>query len=184
MEQNIIDSSKYALTIHSLDTRYADSITRSHSEFRVQTPHPLKNIVRIRLSSIELPLVEYTFSPSKGNDSFRVFVANSTIPITIGPISPGNYTGGTLVQTLQTLLQNINSGFVCNLNGITGLVTITNTTVKFTIHFASSDPSIASRNSDWGLGYNLGFRQKIITASPPIESIPPVQVPDGSVAYK
>ena len=70
MEQNILDTSKYKIGLWSLDSRFAEYKGKTGSEWRITPPQPLKNIMRIRMASVEIPLVEHTFTEAKGNTSF------------------------------------------------------------------------------------------------------------------
>jgi hypothetical protein len=165
MEQGLIDASKYQISIHSLDSRFSDLKNNVNSEFRIRNPTPLKNIIRVRLASVELPLVEHAFSSAKGNDTFAIKVAGSIRYIQSSVLLGGNYTAASLVNAVQTMLQNIHSAFVCTLNPITGFVTISNPTIPFTMDFASLVPDIANRPTHWGLGYYLGFRESLVAST-------------------
>jgi hypothetical protein len=167
MEQNIIDSSKYKISMYSLDTRFADARTAPNSEFRVTVPTPIKNVMRLRLASVEIPLVEHTFSAERGNISFTLSMTQFSPPYnttvyTVGPIPEGNYTAAGLCAAIQTALTQINSNFTVIADPVSGFVTIKNTAVDFTINFTSPVPGIATRLTNWGLGYYLGYRSRIV----------------------
>lgn len=164
MQQEYLDTSKYEISLHSIDSRFSDLKNNVNSEFRVNNPRVLKNVIRIRLSSIEVPLVEPMFSLLKGNVSMRVLLGNATNYITTGTLLAGNYTGGALVTAIQNKLQAIDSHFTVTLNGISGLINITNSLQKFTVDFASPIDKIASRPTYWGLGYYLGFRDTVMSS--------------------
>jgi len=164
MEQGLVDASKYQISIHSLDSRFSDLKNNVNSEFRIRNPTPLKNIIRVRLASVELPLVEHAFSEAKGNDTFALKVGGGIIYVQSGRLSPGNYTAAALVNAIQTMLQNIHSSFTCTLSATSGFVTISNAVIPFTMDFASLIPDIANRPTHWGLGYYLGFRESIVTS--------------------
>ena len=163
MEQAIIDPSKYKITTHSLDTRFANTITHTNSEFRSVTPNPLKNIIRVRLASAEIPLVEHAFSNSNGNTNMSVQLGASQF-VETDLLPPGNYSAATLCNAVQSILQRISSTFTCTLNGINGFVTISNSTSPFSINFLSQNTTIAARPTSWGLGYYLGFRDTLVTS--------------------
>ena len=162
MEQNLVDVSKYNISIHSLDSRFSDLRNNVNSEFRIRNPTPLKNIMRVRLASAEIPLVEHIFTEEKGNDTFTVSVGG--ISVKSGHLLSGNYTGAGLANAVQTLLQSIHSGFTCKLSTITGFITIGNPSIAFTMHFDSSSTKVAQRPTHWGLGYYLGFRERDVTS--------------------
>lgn len=164
MQQEFIDTSKYQISLHSIDSRFSDLKNNVNSEFRVQNPIPLKNIIRIRLASVEIPLVEPMFSVIKGNVTFRVKVGASVTYINSTELVTGNYTAASLIAALQIQLRNIHSGFTITLSNISGLVTITNISLQFTFDFASPSDTIASRGTHWGLGYYLGFRDSVVVS--------------------
>ena len=160
MQQEYLDSSKYQISLHSIDSRFSDLNNNVNSEFRVQNPVPLKNIIRIRLASIEVPLVEPMFSQLKGNVSASVLIGNSTSYLVSEPIIDGNYTEAQLISIFQTKLRLLDPAFSVTLNDYSNTVTITNTK-KFIFDFASTNNNIASRPTHWGLGYYLGFRDTV-----------------------
>ena len=165
MQQEFIDTSKYQISLHSIDSRFSDLKNNVNSEFRVQNPIHLKNIIRIRLASVEVPLVEPMFSVPKGNVTFRVKIGASVNYINSGELLSGNYTAGALVSALQTKLQIIHTAFTATLSGISGLLTITNISLQFTFDFASPIDKIACRGTHWGLGYYLGFRETVVVSA-------------------
>lgn len=165
MQQEYLDTSKYEISLHSIDSRFSDLKNNVNSEFRVNNPRVLKNVIRVRLSSIEVPLVEPMFSSLKGNVTMRVRLGTSATYVQTGVLLAGNYTAGALVTAIQAKLQVIDSSFTITLNGISGLISITNTATTFTIDFASTIDKIASRPTYWGLGYYLGFRDTVVSAT-------------------
>lgn len=164
MQQEYLDTSKYQISLHSIDSRFSDLKNNVNSEFRVNNPRVLKNVIRVRLSSIEVPLVEPMFSLLKGNVTMRVRLGTGAY-IQTGSLLAGNYTAGALVTAIQAKLQIIDSHFTISLNGISGLISITNSATVFTIDFASPLDKIASRPTYWGLGYYLGYRDTVISAT-------------------
>lgn len=164
MEQGLVEASKYQISIQSLDSRFSDLKNNVNSEFRIRLPMPIKNAIRIRLASVELPLVEHAFSALKGNDTFAIRVANGIRYIQSGHLQEGNYTAAGLVASVQTMLQNIHSSFSCVLDAISGFITIANPVIPFVIDFSSLVSEIANRPTHWGLGYYLGFRDTVVTS--------------------
>jgi len=159
-----VEASKYQISIQSLDSRFSDLKNNVNSEFRIRLPMPIKNAIRVRLASVELPLVEHAFSQIKGNDTFAIRVANGIRFIQSGRLSPGNYTASGLVSAVQNMLQNIHSSFTCVLDPISGFITIANPVIPFVIDFSSLVSDIANRPTHWGLGYYMGFRDTVVTS--------------------
>jgi len=159
-----VEASKYQISIQSLDSRFSDLKNNVNSEFRIRLPMPIKNAIRIRLASVELPLVEHAFSALKGNDTFAIKIANGIRFIQSGHLQEGNYTAASLVAYVQTMLQNIHSSFTCVLDSISGFITIANPVIPFVIDFSSLISDVANRPTHWGLGYFLGFRDTVVTS--------------------
>jgi hypothetical protein len=164
MEQGLVEASKYQISIQSLDSRFSDLKNNVNSEFRIRLPMPIKNAIRVRLASVELPLVEHAFSAAKGNDTFAIRVANGIRYIQSGRLQAGNYTASGLVAAVETMLQNIHSSFTCVLDSISGFITIANPVIPFVIDFSSLVADVANRPTHWGLGYYLGFRDTVVTS--------------------
>lgn len=158
MEQRYHDTSQYKISLISLDSRFADIRSCTNGDFRINLPHPLKNVIRVRLASTEIPLVEYVFSEEYGNLTCAIKLGNSPTFTKVRPLIPGNYTADQLIIALQNNLQLIHSGFTVELDPITGRIRIENTAVKFQFYGISFDKRVASQRSYWGLGYYLGFR--------------------------
>jgi hypothetical protein len=159
MEENLIYSSKYRISLVSLDSRFASVINCNKGEFKIVLPRNMKNVMRIRMASAEIPLVDYTFSLKEGNTTFAVRVGSSTTFIKCNPIPDGNYTTAKIVLAIETSLRIVHSGFSVSLNTTNGKVSITNISVPFELYLQSYEKDIASRPADWGIGYRLGFRE-------------------------
>jgi len=165
MEQGLVNSAKYQIYLHSLDSRFADFHEYNNSTFKMVLPHPLKNIMRVRMASIELPLVEYLFSEQYGNLTLGVQIAANPI-IKLVTIQAGNYTASDLIAEINTQMAAfLPSGLSCTLNSFNGTCTIKHTSLPFTLYLFSSNPNIARRYSYWGLGYYLGFRLGKVVAT-------------------
>jgi hypothetical protein len=142
----------------------------SSSNFVFRLRDPIKNVISVRLSSIEIPNSFYTFSAIRGNISFEMTYNNVTELI---QINPGNWKSINNTEQTSILYQvetAINEKFNTTLfrveyiNPSTGKIRITNSTFSTTTPETSSPFSINfrinnSRAADFGLGYNLGFRQ-------------------------
>jgi hypothetical protein len=158
MDQALLDSSKYKIYSMSVDSRFADQYNGGDtSDYTIRLPSTYRNIARIALSSVELPLVEYLFSECHGNLTMQVDV--SGISSTVG-IYPGNYKPCDLITVLNESLSTLeDASFNALILSTTGTLCITSTNA-FTLNPVSSDTTIAARPNYWGLGYYLGFRRK------------------------
>lgn len=155
MSHEFLQSSKIKFTSLSVDSRFADQNYGSipdTTDFQIRLPETIKNVMRIRLSSVEIPPVEYTFSDDKKNCSGIIVDSAGTRGFSI---PPGNYTLDTLAAAVDTAL---GSGYTCVYDPVSQRIVITKSSGDFTLQLGASDQSICSRKSHWGLGYYLGFR--------------------------
>ena len=165
MEQALLDSSKYKIYSVSVDTRFADNIYGNTSDFMIRMPSTYKNIGRIALSSVELPLVEYTFSCRHGNVNFSVQLSGGAwVDL---EIPAGNYDRCEFIGILQRVLQTVNADFRVLYDDVTGRMTVYNSATAFALKVLSNKEEIAKRPSNWGIGYNMGIHDRgIITSIP------------------
>lgn len=157
MEQDIVDASKYKISLINLDSRFAVQRDSRNGEFKIQLPKTLRNVMRIRMASAEIPLVAYTFSEYLGNTTFAVRLEEFGKFIKADPIPDGNYTLSQFVAKVQESLRKIHPGFTVRIDEFEGS-TIIESTVPFDIYLQSYKKDIASRPANWGIGYNMGFR--------------------------
>jgi hypothetical protein len=154
--QELVQSSRFKIFSLSIDSRFADQNYGNPpdtSDFMIRLPEPIKNVMRIRLSSIEIPPVEYTFSLEKGNCTCTL-IDTGTYSVTI---PEGNYSADSLVAKLISLFNTVSSGYTGSVDPISGKLTI-NSNKDFTLLFGANDINVCSRKTHWGLGYFLGFR--------------------------
>jgi hypothetical protein len=173
MEQTLLDSSKYRIYSLSIDSRFAATKFKGTADFLTRLPQTYRNIMRVALSSVELPLVEYLFSgvntcgAGHGNINFTVDLSGERRGF---EIAEGNYDSTALAAAIQTQLQTAVgaqnwSGFICDVDPITGLVTIAHPSAPFSFNGYSTYDPIAERPAYWGLGYYLGLRSGISTTT-------------------
>lgn len=159
MDQTLLDASKYRIYSMSIDSRFADQYNNGDtSDFTIRLPSTYRNIARIALSSVELPLVEFLFSERHGNTSIRVDISNGA-GYQPAEIIPGNYNACDLITVLRDSLQAIDPSFNVLVLRTSGSLCITSPNA-FTLNPVSADSLIAARLNYWGLGYYLGFRSK------------------------
>lgn len=186
--------------IINIDSRFRDNLsTSSPNNFLFKLREPIKNVISVRLSSIELPNTFYSFSKARGNTTFYVTYPSASY-VTPGTkllvtIPDGNWDASTydssapilanstsIIHQLATRLNNtvsnttnnpiiatlppsLQTPFIVLLNPVTGLMTIQvplqvgpTPTIPFDIDFTPDALVFQDRTSDWGLGYNLGYR--------------------------
>lgn len=126
-----------------------DYFNSSSTDFTVVLPYYFKNVLSIRLSSLQLPNVIYCISKYNGNNSFYIEEENSGLSDTI-TFPDGNYSN---ITDFCTLLENtINSHFGISPHRfiVTGdtksnKITISNTTNKFTLIFNTPIDTVKTR---------------------------------------
>lgn len=134
--------------------------TRS-TDFSLVLPYQFKNVLSVRLSSIQLPNVLYCFSNAKMNNLFYLSEcgdgSNASGPVIL---PDGNYTLSQLAITLQKAINEqlcINPPrFEVLAHESTQKITIMNNRNVFTMNFLKDVESIDFNST---LGWILGFRQ-------------------------
>jgi len=116
-----------------------DYFGTTSTDFSIVLPYYFKNVLSLRLSSLQLPNVIYCISKFNGNNTFYIKEDNTNIKGTI-TFPDGNYIN---VNDFCTLLQNqINTQlgispprFIVGVDVNSGLINISNNTNTFTIVF-------------------------------------------------
>lgn len=165
----------------NIDSRFRDDITQLSTNFTYRFFMPLKNIVSVRVSDVELPNTYFTFSPSRGNTFMQIEILDNSLPPVLQTytinIRPGNYDqidlqnelnyqfdqafmvvpANGIIPPSNVVLQK--EKFLATYNINTGRMSIENLDKKkFAMNFALEQ--FAPRIRDFGLGHNLGFRTK------------------------
>ena len=154
----------------NIDTRFRENyFSSTSSNFNLNLPMNINNIVQMQLSAIELPTTFYVISKQYGNNFFRLTVNTSS---TIVTIPSGNYDQTTIMTAINYQLSLLGApynlvAFVLNLTGgttgtgqtLVGEITA-GTVASIEIDFQTDK----NGNDDRGtplplkLGWLLGFR--------------------------
>jgi hypothetical protein len=132
----------------NIDSRFRNkNIYPNSGKFTFNLGEKIKNVTYIRLSSVEIPNLYFTFSDAKDNSKFIITTNNNGYNI---HIEEGFYDSCQLLQNIQELLEPIPGNHTIKLNLANGYVTFESDT-DFSIDFSNNGiyPS---------LGYQLGFR--------------------------
>ena len=171
MDQTLLTPSQFRLTMVSVDTRFADQYYHGTSDFMIRLPSNMRNVMRICLASIELPEVAYVFSAKNGNICFTIGETTVTIP------ESSYYLGAlALVPVINTAINNAFGGHPYAVqcvydttsnrffftNSSDDDVTISLTSPVDAACSAACTEAVAQNDKYWGIGYNLGFRNKEI----------------------
>ena len=161
----------------NIDTRFRDNYyTSPPTNFNIQLPLNIDNVLQMQLSSIELPTSYYVVSKKYNNNYFTITVNDSTSVVTI---PDGNYNQNTIMNIINTQLSLLGSpfdlvSFIINLVNVdtgsaqtmvgpngTGVVT------KIELNFQNDRVGIEDRGTPLPLkfGWTLGFRNGLYTGS-------------------
>lgn len=106
---DVINSNDLRKRIVNIDSRFRSSFLNATTDFYYNFDTPYKNIIRVRVASVEIPNVAYTFSTEYyKNTYFRIGVYDSFnfYHDTKIQIQDGNYTEDELIAAIQTKLTN------------------------------------------------------------------------------
>ncbi len=151
MDSDVLDSKYLLIRTLNVDTRFRSfGHTSTATNFIYHLPNPLKNVIRLRLVSYEIPNTEYTFTTKKANCSFKI---NDAYGDHLISIEPGNYSVQELVSAIQNELDELQGSY--------SVVVMLNKKIKIeaSINFKLDFSYTSLRPANWGLGYNLGFRR-------------------------
>jgi len=133
-----------------------------NSSYSVQLPDALKNVISAKLLTAEVPLSFYQFNSStktpfmtvNGTMSFKHSTGSTVVASVDGSFATATALATAVAAAMNTAA-NVNT-YSASVSATTGLLTITNSAVGFTL-YPSTDA--LSTNTDWGLAYYLGFHK-------------------------
>jgi hypothetical protein len=156
--------------IVSVDSRFRQNPqTSTSSDFYFRLLTPVRNILRLRVTSIEFPNNYLFFTAARKNVTIRILYNTATPTAYLLTIPGGNYTACEMADTLNSILTG------AGLTRLTVVFNIINGTFTFTgtQYFAidvtppPGSPGVElyiPRPFDYGLGYYLGFSRKTHTS--------------------
>jgi len=162
----------------NIDSRFrANSGTNFQTtNFLFTLPRVIKNVVSLRISSLEIPNTYYTFSAVRGNTSFGITYPSAKFSVSsvtlVCTIPDGNYDNSTsgatsITAVIQSQLRNLTFGsygsivWTVKFDNLTGLLSIASgdgSTTELPFDLAWRVGTFSNRVHNFGLGYNLGFR--------------------------
>lgn len=183
---DVINSNDLRKRILNIDSRFRNNPLSPPTDFSFKLDHNYKNIIRLRVASIEIPNMFYVFSKSNTSFIIKAYDITSIPREGLITIPEGNYTSQEIVNIIQDVLDtNLKNPFgifiTISLNTNTGKITFTNNGVSsypvtssmvtptdppkpFILDFLTNK-HYKTRTHNFGLGYNLGFRQKLYKTS-------------------
>lgn len=176
---DVVNSNDLRKHLLSVDSRFRSNQGETATNFSYALAHPYKNVIRLRLASVEIPNMFYTFTDQ--NNSFIITAIDitgvkRTVTITI---TPGNYVSVELLNAIQAefdtkLRDPYGLFFTISLDVNTARITITHTGISlYPVTIPNPTPSTSAKPFDitfatlevfeqrytaFGLGHNLGYR--------------------------
>lgn len=178
----IVNANDYKKIIVNVDSTFRNSLNMLSTNFYYDLPFPIKNAIKMRLASIEIPNTWFEFSAINYQNTFFTVIApdiTGTQTTMFVKIPDGNYTTSQVLNTIQSKLNEFRST-----TGIYLLISIDPYSLKVSITFQGTvPPNTASPPStptnppsgpfvldfgttltsltNWGLGYLIGYRQRV-----------------------
>lgn len=160
----------------NIDTRFRENYySTSSTNFQVQLPIKLSNVVSMQLSALECQTTFYTISKSSGNNYFGIQLADQP-DMKVIIIPDGNYVYSTIIEYINQFLAAYIGGIYANImfmvdmnNGGSGraLAGSREGNVPFSLHFAINESGTEDTTTPLPLkfGWMLGFRNGTYTGS-------------------
>jgi len=157
----------------NIDTRFRDNYySTTASNFTIQLPLNIDNVLKMQLAAVELPTTYYMISKQYNNNYFSITVNENN---TIIEIPDGNYTQTTIMDIVTTQLSLAGApfsyiSFIINLtNSTTGSAQTmvgpngTGIVTNLELNFQYDRNGVEDRGTPLPLkfGWNLGFRNGI-----------------------
>jgi hypothetical protein len=167
-----------------LDSQFRQStITGSATDYTLDLSDPLKNVLSLRLYSIQIPFTWYIIDAQYNNNVFWVSISEPSVTSILITMPSGNYTPATFVSTLNVVLKAAIthiSGSPVSYNESTGKITLTlttngQTTIVSVVFFDFEGVLTTASHVNSTLGWLMGYR----TAS--INVVPSGNVADGVI---
>lgn len=159
LKNSILYEKNVRTHVINIDSRFRTEQSDPSTNFNFKLLKVMRNIISLRISSIEFPNTYYTFSKARGNLSFDIYypklIGDTFLTKQTITISEGNYEPTELVDLLNTLIP---AQISITFNHSQGKIEF-NSQKYFEIDTLSNNLSFVKRSQDNGLGYNLGLRQ-------------------------
>lgn len=157
----------------NLDSQFRQSSgSESSTDYTLDLSDPLTNVLSLRLYSIQIPFSWYTIDAQYNNDTFWITdVSNNVLNPYKITMEPGNYTGITFAETLNTIIitaTSIPSGTYVRYNQTNGKITInlSGTTLgnalNYFTFFDFNELLVTNSHVNGTLGWLMGFREAVV----------------------
>lgn len=149
----------------NVDSRFRDTPAQSRStDYYFTLLAPVRNVLRIRITSVELPNNYFFFTAARRNVSLEVRSGPGLANTAAIVIPDGNYTAGDMLDALVAELAAAGLGWISvAFSEVEGAFTFAgNQAFAISTVYGSLD-----RPFDYGLGYYLGFTRGVHAATGP-----------------
>jgi hypothetical protein len=155
---------KFEKTMVNLDSIDRDAyLYPTPSKYIYKLPTAFRNVVAIRLLSMEIPASFYIFSAGANNTTLLIKEPNAPAFVK-ATLADGNYTFPDLACALQAALIDAtgNTTYTVSIDASTLKLTIANTLNEFRI---DTETGALPQGLFWGLGYFLGLNKGVYVSS-------------------
>jgi hypothetical protein len=158
-----------------LDSQFRQStLAGSATDYTLDLSDPLKNVLSLRLYSVQIPFSWYVIDAQYNNNVFWVSISAPSIASILITMPSGNYTPTTFVSTMNAVLKTAIvdiSGAPVSYNEITGKVTLTllttgQTQIVSVVFFDFVGKLVTAPHVNSTLGWLMGYRSAIIEVNP------------------
>ena len=156
--QGNLNKLKKRTTTYSLcmNTLFRDCITSKDGNIMFVLPYPLKNVVSLKLVSLEFPDTVYMLSDQKRTN--RLYIKDEVTENGVLIIIPeGNYNSETFPDVLQSAINTAfetTNQYTVAIDEINGKTTISSSGNAFSMEFINgSTSSVLSKNIGWYMGF-------------------------------
>lgn len=165
LSQDFPQNTRTTVIVDSRDRNFSSHPTSS--SFAIKLPEPLKNVSNAVLVAAEMPLSYYVFSDNRKNTSLKVVMSDllafpGAKVTRTASIPDGNYSTSGMASVLKEALDSAFSDI-----SVTFAITFNPVDLKCLIKPSSGTISVdttgATKQTEWGLGYYLGFERNVIT---------------------
>jgi hypothetical protein len=188
---DVINSNDLRKKIINVDSRFRSNLMDPTTDFTYNLERYYKNLIRLRIASIEIPNMAYVFTRKNNSFIIKAYDINGIIRAVQITIGEGNYTSSELLDAIQekldielrdpygifiTVSLNVNTAKITFTNNGVAMTPLTGPnpaptasakqfSINFTIPTINDPCKDKSRRLILGIGHNLGFRQPIIKAT-------------------
>jgi hypothetical protein len=152
----------------SIDSRFRDNpVTASSTDFYYSLLAPIRNVLRVRIVSIEFPNNYRTFTAARSNVSLRIIYNVASPRAFVVTIPDGNYNAYEMQSLLRTLIATTLPWLTVIFNPNQGTFIFSGS------QYFAVDTAYGSLNRtyDYGLGFYLGFSRGTFIAKTGVQTI-------------